>query len=195
MGISSQMVENTGYRVLPREADELCERASAPPRLMAHLVLVHDAACILIEKLDAAFPGLVYSRELVRFGAATHDIGKSIDTNELLESGHQHQAHGMALLESFGVTRERARFAFTHGNWDQPGNDSLEDLLVALADKCWRGKRNEKLEATLAERLSFSLGETPGSCYAKLNEILASFAPDTEAKLAWQGGFPAPEKR
>lgn len=148
---------------------------------------------MLIERMEAAFPAVTFDKTLVRFGAATHDLGKAIHSNELSKSGKEHQAAGMALLESLGVPRERARFALTHGHWDEPGNDSIEDLLVALADKCWRGKRNERLEATLADRLSLSTNEPLWSCFAKLDEILASLAKEADARLAWQHSFPAPE--
>ncbi len=183
------------YRELPEEAKLLCARVSAPPRLIAHLTLVHDAACSLIELLSAAFPTLAFDEELVRFGAATHDLGKAILTNELSQSGKQHQAAGAALLESLGIPREKARFAFTHGHWDEPGNDSLEDLLVALADKCWRGKRNERLETILAERLSLSTNEPVWNCFAKLDEIITALGRNADARLVWQRSFPAPDER
>jgi hypothetical protein len=163
--------------------------------LLAHLTLVHDAACTLIEKLEAAFPTLAFDKDLVRFGAATHDLGKTIHTQELSVSGKQHQAAGSLLLESLGVPKQRARFAFTHGHWDEPGNDALEDLLVALADKCWRDRRVERLEALIVERLSLSTGEPGWSCYAKLDKILASLGKAADSRLAWQRSFPAPEKR
>ena len=181
----------SAYRKLPDEALRLCARISAPPRLVAHLTLVHDAACTLMERIEAVFPTLVFDQDLVRFGAATHDLGKTIHKDELSAGGgKQHQASGMLLLEKLGVPRERARFALTHGHWDEPGNDTFEDLLVALADKCWRGRRVERLEAMIAERLSHSTGEPRWRCLTALDEILTSFAKDAEAKLAWQRGFP-----
>lgn len=190
--VVAAMESESHYRDLPEEAKRLCARVSASPRLIAHLTLVHDAACTLIERMEAAFPALAFDKDLVRFGAATHDLGKAIHTNELSKSGKEHQAGGMALLESLGVPRERARFALTHGHWDEPGNDSFEDLLVALADKCWRGRRNERLEASIAERLTLSTNEPVWSCFAKLDEILTSLAKDADSRLAWQGSFPAP---
>jgi hypothetical protein len=188
--MSPHRIPSPDYRPLPEEALRLCAQVSAPPRLIAHLTLVHDAACTLIERLQTAFPTLPFDEDQVGFGAATHDLGKAIHTSELTESGQQHQARGMSLLEGLGVPRERARFALTHGHWDEPGNDALEDLLVALADKCWRGRRVERLEALIVERLSLSTGEPAWSCMAKLDQILTSFAKDAEAKLAWQRSFP-----
>ena len=188
------LISSPDYRPLPEEALRLCAQVSAPPRLIAHLTLVHDAACTLIERLESAFPALDFDKDLVRFGAATHDLGKAIHTTELTESGEQHQARGMSLLESLGVPRERARFALTHGHWDEPGNDALEDLLVALADKCWRGRRVERLEAMIVERVSLSTSEPAWSCMAKLDEILTSLGNDADSRLTWQRTFPASER-
>ena len=189
--VVERQVSSPDYRELPDEAKRLCAQVCAPPRLVAHLTLVHDAACMLMERLEAAFPTLVFDKALVRFGAATHDLGKTIHAIELSESGKQHQQAGVSLLESLGVPRDHARFAFTHGHWDEPGNDTLEDLLVAVADKCWRGRRVERLEAMLVERLSFSTNEPAWSSFAKLDEILSSLGKDADSRLAWQRSFPA----
>lgn len=134
---------NSTYRQLPQETANLLRQADAPPRLVAHLILVHDVAATLTERLTAAFPEVTFEREEVLFGASIHDFGKVIQRSELIDSGTQHEQCGIELLRSMGISGERARFAYTHGNWDRlpPGN--LEDLLVALADICWKGKRVE----------------------------------------------------
>ena len=41
---------------LPPEVDDLLRRLTASPRLVAHLTLVHDVACTLTARLDAAWP-------------------------------------------------------------------------------------------------------------------------------------------
>lgn len=177
------------YRPLPLEAHRICNQFSAPPRLCAHLVLVHDTACSLIDQIHGAFPRLRFDAELVRFGAAVHDIGKSVHREELTEFGKEkHQKAGVEILESLGLPYERARFAFTHANWD--GEEiTVEDLLVALADKCWKRKRIDKLESLTAEFLSTASGEPTWECYAKLDEILQSLAQDADKRLAWQASF------
>jgi putative nucleotidyltransferase with HDIG domain len=177
------------YRPLPAEAVRLCEALSAPPRLVAHLILVHDFASRLMERLGEAFPGLTFDREAVLFGAATHDLGKTVYRDELIASGHKHQERGVEVLRSMGVPEEKARFAYTHGNWEHAENATLEDLLVALSDKCWKGKRIEKLESMTVSFISSATGEPEWTCFAKLDEILMGLAQDADARLAWQAGF------
>lgn len=62
-------------RPLPPEAEKLCRLLSAPPRLITHLTLVHDAACDLVVGVQQKFPTLAFDRVAVLFGAATHDLG------------------------------------------------------------------------------------------------------------------------
>lgn len=178
-----------GYEPLPPEALRILERVSAPPRLIAHLVLVHDAACTLTEGFSAEFPEAHFDPDLVRFGAATHDIGKTVHPDEIVESGkHKHQRSGLELLLSFGVPYERARFAWTHGNWG--GEEiTLEDLIVALADKSWKAKRVDALENRTARLLSSRTSRPLWDCTAKLDEILKVFVRDADKKIAWQASF------
>ena len=177
------------YRSLPPEATLICDRLSAAPRLVAHLVLVHDTACSLIERIEAAFPSAQFDVESICFGAATHDIGKTAHPQELTKSGEKHERAGVEILEALGVPKERARFAYTHANWNGPEQIKMEDLLVALADKCWKGKRDDELEGLMVDVLSAASGTPKWDCYAKLDEILQSIALDADARLAWQQRF------
>ena len=74
-------------RPLPHRVEEICEEVNAPPRLIAHLTLVHDVACSLVEELRRRLPELKLDSESVTFGAAIHDIGKALCRAELLEPG------------------------------------------------------------------------------------------------------------
>jgi hypothetical protein len=69
-------------RPLPDQVNELLESLHAPPRLAAHLRAVHDVAGQLTEALAARFPSLDFDRTAVLFGAATHDIGKTVHIGE-----------------------------------------------------------------------------------------------------------------
>jgi putative nucleotidyltransferase with HDIG domain len=179
------------YRSLPPGAVDICERLSAPPRLVAHLVLVHHTACTLIDRITAKFPEAHFDPDLVRFGAAVHDIGKTLHPNELTESGkNKHQRSGVELLKSLGIPKQRARFAWTHSNWTDSEQITLEDLLVALADKSWKGKRIDALESLTADFLSTATARHKSDCYAKLDEIIQSLSQDADKKLAWQSSFP-----
>ena len=178
------------YKPLPTEAADLCIQASAPPRLQAHLTLVHDTATKLVEQLTATFPDPAFDQQAILFGAATHDIGKAIHPQELTQPGKNHEQAGRDLLTKMGVSADRARFAYTHANWNQPGT-TPEDLIVALADNCWKGKRVDELETKLVDLLSQSTGNPPWACYAQLDEILESLARHADERLAWQQTFSA----
>lgn len=177
------------YKPLPHEALRILGQVCPPPRLLAHLVLVHDAACRLIDGISAEFPGVEFDPEVVRFGAAVHDIGKIVHPEELRQSGkHLHQGAGVELLVSLGVLPERARFAWTHGNWE--GDEiGLEDLIVALADKAWKGKRVDALESRLVDVLSAVTKRPSWECHAKVDELVRELSKDAEGKLAWQASF------
>ncbi len=182
-------LSDSAYRPLPEEAQRILLQLSASPRLLAHVVLVHDAACTLIDRISAEFPEAEFDADLVRFGAATHDVGKITHLDELTESGkNKHQRAGVELLQSVGIAPERARFAWTHSNWTGE-HITLEDLLIALADKAWKGKRIEALEVRTAEFLSVATLRPQWACNAELDEILQIVAKDADKKLAWQSSF------
>jgi len=182
---------NSAYRQLPQETINLLRQVSAPPRLVAHLILVHDVAASLAERLEAAFPEVSFKREDVLFGASIHDFGKAVERSELIRPGTQHEQRGIELLHSMGIPAERARFAYTHGNWDTVPSSNLEDLLIALADNCWKGKRVDKLESKITALLSAASNKPEWECYAELDEIVEELTKDADERLAWQEAFNA----
>lgn len=167
---------------LPHAAQRLCKVAEAPPRLIAHLTLVHDTACELLDRLVLRFPLLEMDADAVRFGAATHDLGKVLLPEELDGPGSRHEELGHILLEQHGIDPSLARFARTHGEWRQSPDLPFEDLLVALADMVWRGKR----DSTLEERIACKLPGEPWAMLIALDEVIAPIAEGGEARLAWQ---------
>ena len=182
-------LSDSAFRQLPPDVLNLLRRASAPPRLIAHLILVHDVASRLVEQLSQAFPNVTFDRDAVLFGAATHDMGKALDVAELVQPGKDHERRGVELLLDMGIPEVRARFAYTHGNWDTAQNVTLEDLLVALADNCWKGKRLDELETKTVNLLSSASGKPAWDCYAELDDILGSLAAHADARLEWQRKF------
>jgi len=172
---------------LPADAERLHDEAGAPPRLWAHHCLVHDVATRLVAALRARAPQLTVAADAVRFGAATHDLGKALVPEELSAPGSRHEALGRQWMLDRGVAPGRARFAVTHASWD--GEVELEDLLVAAADKVWKGARVEALEARLVEAVATALEIDRWRAFALLDDLLADLADDAEARLAWQGRF------
>lgn len=175
-------------RPLPVAAEELLGRVQAPPRLVAHLRLVHDVAWQVTGRLAADHPELVFDREAVLFGAATHDIGKVRHPAELSRPGRLHEPAGRELLLELGVPQRLARFAGSHGSWTADGV-AVEDLLVSVADKVWKGHRVTGLEQLVVDRLAAACGLEPWAAFLALDDLLEAVAATADARLAYQNGF------
>lgn len=168
---------------LPPAARGLCATLGAPPRLRAHLALVHAAAAELVDGLARACPGLAFAAGDVCFGAATHDLGKVAHPAELTAAGDRHEAIGPGLLERHGVSPALARFARTHGAWSRE-ELPLEDLLVALADTAWSGRRCEPLEDLVVGRIAAATGRERWAAFARLDGVLDGIARRGDERLA-----------
>ncbi|WTQ47506.1 HD domain-containing protein [Actinacidiphila glaucinigra] len=174
---------------MPPEVERLLRDVGAPPRLAAHLRLVHDVACELVEWIRQYSPDLVVDREAVLFGAATHDIGKALHVAELSGPGSAHERAGRALLLARGVAPRLARFAATHGSWTD-GAVTMEDLLVSVADKVWKGKRVTELEDLVVDRLAGATGDERWEVFLALDGFLGEVAADADRRLAFHTAFP-----
>jgi hypothetical protein len=175
----------SSLRPLPETAAELLRDLAAPPRLGAHLRVVHDVAWSLTDALGRRWPTLDFDTTSVLFGAATHDLGKVLHPEELSGPGSLHEPAGQTLLLRYGVPAHLARFAGSHGTWDQPGRGT-EDLLVSLADKVWKGRRVPELEQLLGDRIGGAAWET----FRDLDDILQPLASGADERLAFQAAFP-----
>ncbi|GIE28207.1 phosphohydrolase [Actinoplanes italicus] len=175
-------------RELPPEVVQLLVAVGAPARLGAHLRLVHDVACDLSSWLASAHPGVVFDAEAVVFGAATHDVGKVVFPRELSVPGSRHEAAGRQLLLGRGFPDRLARFAGTHGSWQAAGV-GVEDLLVSVADKVWKGARVEDLERLLVDRIAGADGIEVWAAFVSLDDCLQRLAEAADGRLAFQNGF------
>jgi hypothetical protein len=175
----------SSLRPLPDTAAELLRDLAAPPRLAAHLRLVHDVAWSLTDVLGRRWPALDFDTTAVLFGAATHDVGKVQHPEELSGPGSLHEPAGQNLLLRYGVPAHLARFAATHSAWQDPGRGT-EDLLVSVADKVWKGKRVAALEEAVSERI----GGVPWETFLELDDILSALAAGADERLAFQAAFP-----
>ncbi len=174
---------------IPDEASRLLADTGAPPRLRAHGALVHGVAVELLAWLAEHHPGLPVDTDAVRFGAAVHDIGKTEHPEELSGPGHRHEAAGERLLLARGVPARLARFCATHGDWSAEGR-GLEDLLVSLADKVWKGARAEELELLVTRRVAEAAGQPAWEVFAALDDALQALADGADARLAEQARHP-----
>ena len=176
-------------RPLPDRVVTLLETLHAPPRLAAHLRAVHDVAAQLSDAMAERFPQLPFDREAVLFGAATHDIGKVRHPEELSGPGSAHEPAGYELLLQHGVAESSARFARDHASWHHYGI-GVDDLLVSVADKVWKGKRVTDLEGLLVDRLADATGRERWSVFLDLDDILDRIAADADRRLAFQATHP-----
>ena len=175
-------------RPLPQDVEELLTKLTAPHRLKKHLIIVQDVAATLADAILRTWTTLRLDKDLVRFGAATHDIGKVLHQNELYSHGSRHEEDGPNLLMEYGYTPEQSRFARTHGSWRTEADLTLEDLLVALADTCWKGQRDSDLETTIAAMISQQIGVESWEIFLTLDDVLEEIASKAEERLALQGG-------
>ena len=176
-------------RPLPAVVTELLRSLGAPPRLAAHLRAVHDVAVDLADWVRDRYPDLAVDRDAVLFGAATHDVGKTLHPEELSGPGSAHEAAGRDLLLDRGFAPALARFAATHASWDDPAV-TIEDLLVSTADKVWKDKRVPDLEDRLVQALAGATGREPWEEYLALDDLLARLGADAGRRLAFQSAFP-----
>ncbi|OIJ63948.1 HD domain-containing protein [Streptomyces mangrovisoli] len=174
---------------LPERVAELLSELGSPPRLAAHLRAVHDVAHQLVAWVEQHCPALDFDREAVLFGAATHDIGKTVHVAELSGPGSAHEKAGQALLLEHGVSPELARFAATHASWTDP-EIGPDDLLVSLADKIWKNKRVPGLEDIVVARLSEATGRAAWEEFIALDEVLTGIGETADERLAFQASFP-----
>jgi hypothetical protein len=176
-------------RPLPDQVPDLLISLGSPPRLAAHLRLVHDVACQIVDWLQQRHPHLRFDRHAVLFGAATHDIGKSLHPSELSGPGSTHEPDGRDLLLHHGFNETLARFAATHASWTDP-DVTLEDLLVSLADKIWKNKRVPELEDLVVTHLAQATSRQPWEAYAALDELLTDIGDTADQRLAFQVSHP-----
>lgn len=173
-------------KTLPKEVSDLLEIYDAPQRLIRHLTLVHSTAFYLVEEFKNKWENLQVNQTEVLFGAATHDIGKVIITDEIYKKGKQHEAEGLKLLIQHGFSNTKARFTKTHGNWNVP-NLTLEDLLVCLADNVWKGKRIPELEECITKSISKATNSDFWEVFVEIETILEKIIVGSDERIAWQG--------
>lgn len=170
---------------LPQDIIRLLNEYQAPNRLHKHLSIVHHVGYKLIQFLEAEFPTFQFNKSLVLFGTATHDIGKCIVKEELYSVGKLHEAKGEQLLLNHGYTPEKARFAKTHGDWSNSEN-TIEDLLVCLSDKIWKGKRIPELEEQIRKEIITQLKLDYWDVYFELDAFIDEISLKSSTYLEYQ---------
>jgi hypothetical protein len=157
------------------DAYELLKVLGASDRLFRHAQLVGHAADLLLVELQAI--GVKCDAGSVELGAVLHDAGKINHPKEFSEPGSQHEEAGQVLLLAHGVQPEAARCCVSHGAWNFP-DVTLEERIVALADKLWKGKREAELELSLIDEVALRLGVSRWDVFERLDTKFEQIAAD-----------------
>jgi hypothetical protein len=161
-------------------ANLLLVQLGAPPRLLRHVALVGEAGERLLDVAQAL--QLRIDPALVRVGIVLHDAGKILVPAELDAPGAEHEPTGQALLLAHGVSPELARICLSHARWADM-SVSLEELLVALADKLWKGVRNPQLEERLINEAAQSFHRDRWDLFVQLDSLFEEVAAEGATRL------------
>lgn len=163
------------------QAYEFLKQLDAPSRLIRHVRLVGEAADLLIQKLNQM--NVDFDEKFIRLGVAFHDTGKIIHPQEFFSPGNLHEADGEKLLISKGVNPKLARCCISHANW-KTMKCSFEELIIALADKLWKGKREVDLEKAVIKRTSNLINQDFWELFIELDSHFENIASQGEERLA-----------
>lgn len=163
------------------DATALLHELGAPPRLVRHAELVSEAAEEIINLFAAH--RVPFDRAWVRAGAALHDVGKIAHPAELERPGAEHEPAGEALLLRHDVAPHIARCCLSHAQWAKL-ECSLEELLVALADKLWKGARVQPLEQRVIDAAARALKKPLWDLFIPLDSGFEAIAAAAPARLA-----------
>lgn len=169
-------------RMLRNRADAaaMLRALGAGEHLLRHLQLVGEAA----DALMAVYRGLHlrFDAHLIELGVALHDAGKIVHPEELDGPGSRHEPAGQALMLANGVAPALARCCVSHAAWQEPGN-SFEELSVALADKLWKGKREEALELLVIDMIAAQRGQARWDVFTTLDSAFEEIAAGGSKRL------------
>jgi hypothetical protein len=123
-----------------------------------------------------------FDAQFVRLGVAIHDAGKILHPAELDGAGAEHEPDGERLLLEHGVDPRLARCCMSHARWSTM-DCSLEELLVALADKLWKGARHEELERRVIDAVAGKLGKGVWDVFVELDTAFEEIAAGGAERL------------
>lgn len=162
------------------DAYQLLIRLGASARLLLHVQLVGEAADLLMR--GYADLGLDLDAQWIELGVAVHDAGKIAHPEELTGPGSLHEPAGKALLLQNDVQQRIAECCVSHAAWRTKGL-SLEELSVALADKLWKGKREQDLELLVIDQAALRLGVDRWGVFEALDSVFEEIATGGSDRL------------
>lgn len=163
------------------EALDLLNRLGAPNKLIRHLELVGEAGDELLSMLDEM--RVQYDKLFVQIGIALHDAGKILHPEELHASGNMHEEAGEKLLLEHGVEEKLAQCCRSHSQYDNL-NVSFEELLIALSDKLWKGKRESDLELRVIDETATRLDTDRWTLFGAMDTRFEDIAAKGDRRLS-----------
>jgi HD domain len=164
-----------------QDAYELLQNLGASAHLVQHVTLVGEAAELLILQFQQI--GILFDADWIRLGVIFHDVGKILHPSELVDRGNRHGAAGETLLLERGIDRKIARCCRSHGQWQQLECD-FEELVVALADCLWKGKRNTELEYQVIAKVTRMSRQDYWDVFGCLDDRFEEIAAGGDSRLA-----------
>ena len=162
-----------------KQAIELLRRLGAPPRLVVHVELVAEAGEAIISELECL--GVQIDKDFILSGIVLHDVGKTRHPSELSQAGEMHGETGRGILLREGVDPRLARVCVSHSSWREA--KTVEELVIACADKLWKGKRVADLEEVLIRRVNEELQLEYWEVFTRLDGCFEGIAGGCDERL------------
>lgn len=162
-----------------KDCENLLRLNNAPEQLIKHLEIVSSVALMISNYVLTI--DILHNQELVVCGAGLHDFGKIIYHEELSKPGSNHEEEGKKLLLEQGIDLSIAECCVSHSQWNK--TDKLEELLIALADKLWKGNRNQELELKVIDLIAEKKNTDRWSVYSEIDLFFESIADEGTTRL------------
>lgn len=162
-------------------AKALLVTLGAPQHLLRHVELVSEAAELLFKA--SSDNQIASDAEFVRVGVMLHDAGKILYLTELVSPGNFHEPAGEAMLLTARVSPKLARVSMSHARWALM-SVSLEELVIALSDKLWKGVRVVDLEARVVEMACATSKHEYWPLFMRLDSCFEQIADSGTYRLA-----------
>ena len=163
----------------PEQASELLQRLGAPTRLLTHVGLVAEAGEAIISELESL--GVQIDKDFIRSGIVLHDVGKTVHLLELGQEGELHGETGRALLLREGIDTRLAEVCVSHSAWREA--KTTEELVIACADKLWKGKRVADLEELLVRQVNDELQQEYWEVFTRLDSCFEAISLGADERL------------
>lgn len=165
---------------------ELLKQWDVPPHLLRHVQLVAQVAKQLCEWCEN--DNIEINAQWITIAALFHDVGKILHPEELRQSGSLHEEAGQKWLQQHGINDSLCRICVSHAQWSKM-DCTLEELIVALADKLWKGKRVTELEERVIQEIANQHQGEYWTLYTRWDQRFEDVASKGSQRLSMSTSF------